>query len=290
MSQVCVMGSRQPVANLRDYVSQHPPGVTFFLCMLTLALTFLSIGLYTHTHRLPNPDTQDWNHFLSSLAHLQLCARANGTAMETVSYPPFGKEEVGGTALLNSTQSPPSITQLSLWVPLAVMDSSDSQSLSDLCLHATLLASQLGLTGNEAVNVTLMFSSPSVGGNSHACLRVSAPTHILPPTLMSRLPPVCRRANEGTSSPVRAIAMEISSQKPSASQSCYSLQYTPDPTLTAMLTQKELGLAGRHLIQVSVCLLGVCVMLCFSASLTHSHVRHYHSNSLDLQREPLIDS
>ncbi|CAB1319895.1 unnamed protein product, partial [Coregonus sp. 'balchen'] len=246
---VCVMGSRQPVANLRDYVSQHPPGVTFFLCVLTLALTFLSIG-------------------------------ANGTAMETVSYPPFGKEEVGGTALLNSTQSPPSITQLSLWVPLAVMDSSDSQSLSDLCLHATLLASQLGLTGNEAVNVTLMFSSPSLGGNSHACLHVSAPTHILPPTL---LPPVCP-TNEGTSSPVRAIAMEISSQKPSASQSCYSLQYTPDPTLTAMLTQKELGLAGRHLIQVSVCLLGVCVMLCFSASLTHSHVRHYHSNSLDLQR------
>lgn len=54
----CVMGSWQPVANLRDYVSQHPPGVTFFLCVLTLALTFLSLGSYTHTHRLPNPDTQ----------------------------------------------------------------------------------------------------------------------------------------------------------------------------------------------------------------------------------------
>ncbi|XP_014026194.2 transmembrane protein 248 isoform X1 [Salmo salar] len=282
----CVMGSWQPVANLRDYVSQHPPGVTFFLCVLTLALTFLSLGSYTHTHRLPNPDTQDWNQFLSSLANLQLCARANGTAMETVSSPPFAKEEVCGTVLLNSTQSPPSITQLSLWVPLAVMDSSDIQSLSDLCLHGTLLASQLGLTGNEAVNVTLMFSSPSVGGNSHACLSVSAPTHILPPAL---LPPMCP-ANEGTSSPVRAIAMEISSQKPSASQSCYSLQYTPDPTLTAMLTQEELGLASRHLIQVSVCLLGVCVLLCFSASLTHSHVRRYHSNGLELQREPLIDS
>ena len=91
--------------------------------------------------------SKDWNHFLLSLANLQLCARANGTAMEMVSSPPFAKEEVCGTVLLNSTQSPPSITQLSLWVPLAVMDSSNIHSLSDLCLHGTLLASQLGLTG-----------------------------------------------------------------------------------------------------------------------------------------------
>ncbi|XP_010894660.1 transmembrane protein 248 [Esox lucius] len=279
------MGSWHPIANLKEYVYEHPPGVIFFLCVLTLALTFLSFGSYTHTHRLPNPDTpQDWNHFLSSLAHLQLCAKANGVGVEMVSSTTFGQEELGGTAY-NSTQSPPSITHLSLSVPLAVMHSSDSQSMSNVHLRAMLLASQLGLTGNETVNVTLMFSSQPVEGNLHTCLTISAPTHILPLTLR---PPVCS-ASEGTSYPVKAVATDTSSLKPPMSESCYILQYTPDSTLTAMLTQKELGLAGRHLIQVSICLLGVCVLLFLSASLTHTHTRRDH-NGLDHQTEPLMDS
>ncbi|KAL0979324.1 hypothetical protein UPYG_G00183660 [Umbra pygmaea] len=281
------MGSWHPIANLREHVYQHPPGVISFFCVLILALTFLSLGSYTYTHHLPNPDTpQDWNHFLSSLAHLLLCVKANGIAMETVSSSTVGLQKLGVTAWTKSTQSPPTITNLSMLVLLAVMDTSDSQPLNDFHIHATLLASQLGLSGNEAVNVTLRFFSQSEGGNVHTCITVSAPTHILPSTLRPLMCP----ASERTSYPVTAVATESSNMKPNASQSCYTLDYTPDSKLTAMLTQKELGLARRHLMQVSVCLLAVCVVLLFTASFAHSHTRRYHNNDLDRQRKLLMDS
>lgn len=51
------MGFWQPLTNLRDYVSQNPPGVTFFLCLLSLAISFIFLGSYSYTHILPNPDT-----------------------------------------------------------------------------------------------------------------------------------------------------------------------------------------------------------------------------------------
>lgn len=41
-------------------------------------------------------------------------------------------------------------------------------------------------------------------------------------------------------------------------------------------------MAGRHLLEVSVFLLAVCLMLTLSASLTHSLARRYHGNGLDL--------
>lgn len=53
-----IMGFWQPVTNLRDYVSQNPPGVTFFLCLLTLAVSFICLSSYSYTHTLPNPDIE----------------------------------------------------------------------------------------------------------------------------------------------------------------------------------------------------------------------------------------
>lgn len=50
------MGFWQPLTNLRDYVSQNPPGTTFFLCLLTLAISFICLSSYSYTHTLPNPD------------------------------------------------------------------------------------------------------------------------------------------------------------------------------------------------------------------------------------------
>ena len=46
----------QPGVNLRDYVSLHPPEVTFFLCLLSLAVSLLCLRFYGQTHTLPNPD------------------------------------------------------------------------------------------------------------------------------------------------------------------------------------------------------------------------------------------
>ncbi|KAF1389097.1 hypothetical protein PFLUV_G00069920 [Perca fluviatilis] len=164
-------------------------------------------------------------------------------------------------------------------VPLAVTTHSNSGSLKYLGLQTALRASQLHLGGNEIVNVTLEVLS---GNDTYTCLTINAQTHLLP---MSLLPPECP-ASENNISPIH---VEASNQLPTASQTCYSLRSKNDPTLTVMLTPVEQSVAVRHLLEVSVCLLGVCLLLCVAASLTHPTLRRYHWNGLDLQNEPLID-
>ncbi|XP_040010102.1 transmembrane protein 248 [Xiphias gladius] len=277
------MGFWQPMTYLRDYVSQHPPGVTFFLCLLSLAISFICLSSYSYTHTLPNPDTaKDWNHLLSSLSQFQLCMKTSTNSSELVSsvpYPLMEKEQDRETPVSSTKTSSP-VTHLHLKVPLAVTASSTSGSLKGLGLYTTLRASQLHLGGNEIVNVTLEFLS---GDSTHTCLTISAPTHVLP---LSLLPPECPAYEKYISS----VHVEVSNQLPTASQTCYSLHSKNDPTLTVMLTQEERSVAVRHLLEVSVCLLGVCLILCLTASLTHSLIRHHPWNGLDLKNVPLIDT
>ncbi|KAM9359887.1 transmembrane protein 248 [Symphorus nematophorus] len=273
-----MMGFWHPVTNLRDYASQNPPGVTFFICLLTLAISFICLSSYSFTHTLPNPDTaKDWNHALSSLSQFQLCVKTNTRSSELVS--PVPSPLMDRDTSVDSTKSP-SVTSLHLKVPLTVTASSDSGSLKDLGLDTTLQAKQLLLGGNETVNVTVEVFS---GNDTYTCLTISAPTLLLP---TSPLPPKCP-ASEKIVSPIR---VEANNKPSTASQTCYSLQSKNDPTLTVMLTQEEQSVAVRHLMEVSACLIGVCLMLCFATSLTHSLMRRYHWNGLDQQNEPLIDS
>lgn len=272
------MGFWHPLTNLRDYVSQNPPVVTFFLCLLTLAVTFISFSSYSYNHAVPNPDTaKDWNHLLSSLSQFQLCVNANASSPELVSSAP--SPLVKRDASVHSRNTP-SVTTLHLKVPLMITPHSNSGSLKDLALFTAFNSSQLRLGGNDSVNMTLEVVS---GNDTYTCLTISAPTHLLP---MSLLPLECTASEKNIS----LIRVEAKKQLPTGSQTCYSLHSENDPSLTVMLTQEERNVAVRHLLEVSVCLLGVCVILCLAASLTHSLVRRHHWNGLDLQNEPLIDS
>ncbi|XP_040051218.2 transmembrane protein 248 isoform X1 [Gasterosteus aculeatus] len=273
------MGFWQPVTNLRDYVSHNPPGVTFFLCLLTVAVSFICLSAYSYTHTLPNPDTaEDWNHLLSSLSQFQLCVKANVSSPELVSPVPPSLGD--GDPTVNSTETP-SLGTLRVKVPLALNTNSNSVSLKDLGLHATFRARQLHLGDDEIVNVTLEFLSEN---ETCTCLTITAPTHLLP---MSLLPPECPVFEKHIS----PILTEAGDHPHAASQTCYSLHSTNDPTLAVMLTQEEQSVAVRHLLGVSVCLLGVCLILCVAASITHSLNRRYHSTGMEPQnvKEPLID-
>lgn len=273
-----MMGFLQPVTNLREYVSQDPPWVTFFLCLLTLSISFICLGSYSDTHTLPNPDIiKDWNHLLSSLAQFQLCVKANASSSELVS--PASSPLMSRDTSVNSTKTP-SVTSLHLKVPVTVTTNSNSGSLKDFGLHTTLRARQLHLGDNETVDVTLAVWS---GNDTYTCLTISAPTHLLP---MSPLPSECP-ASEKNFSPVH---VEASNQPPTASPTCYSLHSKNDPALTVMLTQEEQSVAVRHLLEASVCLLGVCLILCLAVSLTRPLIRRSQWNGLDLQNEPLIDT
>lgn len=274
------MGFWQPLTNLRDYVSQNPPGTTFFLCLLTLAISFICLSSYSYTHTLPNPDiTKDWNRVLSSLSTFHLCVKANELNSSVQS--PLIKQEEDRKTSVNSAKSPSSVTNLHLKVPLAlVTSSSQSVSLRDLSLHTTLRASQLLIGGNENVYLTLEFLSDN---GTYTCLTISAPSDLLPTSVR---PPECPESEKNISS----FYVEASNQLPTASLTCYSLNFKDDPTLTVMLTQEEQSVAVHHLLEVSMCLLGVCLMLCIAACQPHALKRRNQWNGLNQQSEPLIDS
>lgn len=217
-----------------------------------------------------------------SLSRFHLCMTANATS--TVSTPAI-EQRTSETLSANFSKGPLSLTKLYLKVPLKVTHGSAGQSLIDMGLHTTLNANQLGLIGYEAVNMTvhLLSQGQNTGKNTLTCLSISAPTQILPVT---PLPPACP-ANENMLSHIQVVPKI---QLSTGSKACYSLQSTYDPTLTEMLTKEQLGVAGRHLLEVSVCLLALCILLCLSVILTRSLTCRNHGNGLDVHREPLLDS
>ncbi|XP_060894068.1 transmembrane protein 248 isoform X2 [Labrus mixtus] len=274
------MGFWQPLTNLRDYVSQNPPVVTFFLCLLTLAVTFVCLSSYSYNHNVPNPDTTKVrSHLLSSLSQFKLCVNSNASLPELVS-PTTSPLRLRKRDVSVHPTNTPSVTTLHLRVPLVVTPISNSDSLKNLALHTALNSSQLRLEGNDSINMTLEIVS---GNDTYTCLTISAPTHLLP---MSLLPSKCP-ASEKNISPIH---VEATKQLHTVSQTCYSLRSENDPSLMVMLTPEERSVAARHLLEVSVCLLGVCGILCLAASMTHSLVRRHYWNGLDLQNELLIDS
>lgn len=255
----------QPVTNLREYVSNKPPGVTFFFCLLALALSFICLSVYSRTHILPNPDvTQDWNHLLTSIAQHHLCEK-NNTIFKPV-IPKFPNKE------LNTTED--SVRFLQVQVPLLLVPKSNdiSQSIS---LHTTFTSSQLHLEGNETYSVMLDF----ITNESKPCLTLTA-TSPLPS--ISPVPPACPQMTND-----KKDVFTEARKAMTAGSKCYSLTFIYDPTLQVMLTKEDEVVAARHLMEVAVALLGVCLILCLSVGLTQYPSQHHRLTEQDLQ-EPLI--
>ncbi|XP_018414587.1 PREDICTED: transmembrane protein 248-like [Nanorana parkeri] len=74
----------QPCQGLRSCVLHHPPMVTFFLCVVTLGFTYLSLGVYIKTQPVRDIDfTQDWGDILQAVSVGKVCARGNSSRRKT---------------------------------------------------------------------------------------------------------------------------------------------------------------------------------------------------------------
>lgn len=260
------MGCWHPLSNLKEYISHNPPVATFFLCLLTLAVSFISLSSYSSTYTVPNPDTtKDWNHLLSSLSHFHLCANADSNSSEFDSKSHF----LHTNRLASNESTNSSVTNLRVRVPLDVTASSVSGSLKGLGLQTTLKAKQLHLGDDQVIQLTVELISGSE--NIQTCLSISAPKHLLP---MNVSPPECPLSKEN----ITYIFVEADKKEPDASQTCYILSSRNDPSLAIMLTQEERSLAARHMLEFSMGLLGLCFALCLVASLSNSLLRHKNWN------------
>ncbi|KAM4746200.1 insulin-like growth factor-binding protein 3 receptor [Anableps anableps] len=276
------MSCWQRGSNLREYVFHNPPETTFFLCLLTLAFSFIILSSYSYSHMLPNPDIeQDWNTLLSSFSEFYLCVKENASSpVHTSTIPPLQTMQEKDPKTSENTTRSSSATVLHLHVPVTVTSSSPSAMLKDIGLLTTLTASQLNLGDKELVHLTLRILPED---SKHTCLTISAPKYVLPKTL---LPPECSAPETNIST----IPVEVTNQLPASSQTCYSLHFKEDPALTVMLTLEEQSVAVKHLVEVGVCLLGVCLILCVAASLKNSVPHRDYVKGQDFQSEPLIES
>lgn len=268
----------QALTNLREYVANKPPGVTFFFCLLALALSFICLGVYSYTHTLPNPDVvKDWNHLLASIAQYNLCVKNNNTSFTTIIPKlPNKEQKTLKESLLYSTTMENSVV-LHVRVPLMLAPKSQNFSQS-IFLHTSFSSRQLQLEGNEIYIVTIDFTA----NDSNSCLTIRAPSHLLP---VSPVPPTCPQT-ANNKEPVYTEARKLMAP----ALKCYSLQSIYDPTLQVMLTKEEQLVAVRHLVEVAVVLLGVCLILCLSVSITHSSSQRHRWTEQDLHQEPLIDN
>ncbi|XP_043083854.1 transmembrane protein 248 [Puntigrus tetrazona] len=279
------MGQWRPVSNLRDQVSRHPPVVVFFLSLLILSITFLCIGLYSQNHNIKNPDVSvDWNRVLGSIAGFKFCTHLNDTNAPKEEDSPRMVEHSDKTNISTSS------AHVSLLVPLAFIgDVPDNTAIS-----ATMLGSQMGMKGAAAkasVNISLLLHTDITDNQTPAgtqrsrpltCLHFTALTHVFPQTPS---PPECpvSESKEKSAPPVRAAAVEEHKHN---SPHCFSLNFTPDPRLTVLLTKDEKALCMHHLMLASAALLVICVLVTLCGTFPSRSPRSF--QGLDLQKESLL--
>ncbi|XP_075035026.1 insulin-like growth factor-binding protein 3 receptor isoform X3 [Mixophyes fleayi] len=244
----------RPCQGIRSSVLRHPPVATFFLCLVTLSVTFLSYGAYIQTHSVKD-FTQDWDSFLRTLSLKKICPQGNMTSSSpdlTVGpskVPAVHTEGLGSVSVLAGIM-------LSPW-QLAV-------NHTGLRIYTT--GGQLGMRGLSAdahLTVTVTSGRWSVQCNNsdtecsvRYCVTVTGPSSLLPRTRSS---PSCP---ESISSDQLLLDLYVVKDGPDTSSKCYHLVYNGDTVLENMVPQKERTLIFHRLMLTSISLLTLGVFLC----------------------------
>ncbi|XP_015275010.1 PREDICTED: insulin-like growth factor-binding protein 3 receptor [Gekko japonicus] len=143
------------LVSLRICLERHPPLVTFFFCLLSLAVAFGSFAAYLQSHDVPNPDVKE-------------------THEDTSTPPPSAAAEfhttvsvlVGLTFELQNGTDPPNGTHLAL----------------------TVTGRELGLKGPDTQEPIHLVIAIMNSLSHESCLSIIAPSSLLPKT---RKPPEC---------------------------------------------------------------------------------------------------
>ncbi|XP_033025361.1 insulin-like growth factor-binding protein 3 receptor [Lacerta agilis] len=231
------------LGSLRVCLERHPPLVTFFFCLLSLAVAFVGFAAYIQSHDVQNPDVkEDWNSLLKSLAHLMFCipnktqesALTPSPSTTTAETPTAVSVMVGLTFDLHYGTDPPNGTRLGL----------------------TVTGEKLGLKGPDAQE-SIHFLTIITNSVSHVnCLSITAPSSLLPKT---RQPPKC--------------VIEEWDMHQEETGICYQPHYQTNPALSSMLDQADRALCSQRLLMTSAFLLCLCAILCCAAGLCYPNPR-----------------
>ncbi|MEE6522724.1 hypothetical protein FKM82_021347 [Ascaphus truei] len=221
----------QPCGGLRSCVFQQPPLLMFFLCLVTLAVTFLSLGAYVKTHPVRNADvTQDWDSLLQALGLLQFCPQGNATGRVTPLL-------LAGSPLNVSGLHPGGLASTSVLVGLSLRPWDPVTNTSGLRLSVS--SAQLGLRGEGTGADLFVTLSPvrSAGGcgdtdcSTKYCVTVTAPVSLLP---QARSPLQCPQSMPSAPPPPD---LYVAQRYPGHPSHCYTATYNRDPEMLSMISQ-----------------------------------------------------
>ncbi|XP_053551047.1 insulin-like growth factor-binding protein 3 receptor isoform X1 [Bombina bombina] len=239
---------------LRACIHQYPPLVMFFLCIATLVISFLCLGVYVKTHTVRDADVaQDWDSFILALSMLHFCPKGNMTGnlsnVSELSTVGFRKKSVVAVLGLHPWDSASSSTSLRLAVK----------------------GIQLGLKGdredaNMVVTVSRFIETEKCNASDQACITrfcitVFGPESSLPNT---RLLSQC---SESAPSAVSLPDLYVAKQKPDSPSRCYRVRYSPDPTLQTMVSLNERTLCYTRLMYTALVLSFLLALFTLSGAL-----------------------
>lgn len=235
--------------------------MTFFLCLVTLTVTFLCFGIYIRSHLVKDADfTKDFDTVLQTLSTSKICPQRN------VSAPPAALGLVQGSSIIAA----PDLGNVSVLASVTLSPWQPSGNHSGLQIRAT--AGQLGMKGpgtdsHLLVTVTSSWWSAQCNESDSECsakycVIVTGPQSALPLSWSSFQ---CSPSNHQLHPELYVV--EAETDTPSK---CYSLQYRGDPHLKAMISPEDRARSsGRLLFAVIFCLLAALLLLVVSTCLSH---------------------
>ncbi|XP_007900083.2 transmembrane protein 248 [Callorhinchus milii] len=305
------------VENVKHWAYRRPPVVVFVLSISSLAIAFLSLGIYIQSHKVASvEDTQARNIFLKSLSEQEFCTSENIALRVTDTERLRDAEGNGGAtrrrpdldALSRPTenQRPGTVTlssgtpvSVSLLVPMA-FGIAKGVSGDRTYLQAVANGSRFGLTDSEAkemINISLVLPwrpgpypsqvNSSATKTSLTCVTMTAAAHVLPQA--RKYFPPCKLENftDVTAPHPKSRSVE-GSMKTSPTVQCYKAQYTVDPAFFVWLSEEERALSGRHLLSTSYALF-LLAMIIFCLSAVCGLSRKTSPKALNLHKVQLLD-
>ncbi|CAH2308027.1 Hypothetical predicted protein [Pelobates cultripes] len=247
---------------------QDPPVFVFFVCLVTLSLTFLVFGVFIDSYDVRDSDlTQDWHTFFVALSLLDVClfgkeaGRANSTGM-------------AGSTLAVSKGPPETIGNVSTLALLRLPSQYMGANHSSLQISVT--GQQLGIKGfhgDASLIVTVFALETSTACNDSktncpvkTCVTVIGPQSLLP---KSKSPMLCPRVD-----PNPMLVLYLSARKPDITAECYRVGYIRNPQLEAWISKADRNINSIRLICLALTLLVVAILLfCMTCSTSSQPVQ-----------------
>ncbi|GBM81027.1 hypothetical protein AVEN_218551-1 [Araneus ventricosus] len=291
----------------QNFISSQPPLVVFIVCLTAFGCTMIVLAYIIGEQEVPNPDVQmDWNKFFKKMATLNLCPLKNYTKLKNEIDSGLHSESAlnsSSSRVVDASNSMSAV--LSNVVDSAMDDSSIESTLVEKTVKVTfglqgklptesqfnmkgkLKGKLLGLPGKYAhllFNVSLSFRSldntTCVGDKCSSlfevCISMNLPSELLPRT---KAPEGCQIKNVffKKAIPVRFSDIPILDER--HSNTCISLDYTPDAKLTEMLSPHDRSIVNLHLMHTSYFMfVMVMTLVCYSMIRgRYRQPKNYHS-------------